>query len=182
MTDYNSISRAMQRREAAEERQQRRIADVFSPGSAPSSQPLDMTEHTRLFEDAARHRMAAALGGEMPEHLRVHAEVIEAQNAYAAALRQAYPATYKDDQDLTWAARNKRSELIKEHQYSSGYTDDVLAKVAESFRTAAQTLTRPAPARPAFTTPRTPAAESTRSRRIGRVREAGHLAPLPDAR
>ena len=138
--------------------------------SNPTPQPLDMHEHTRLFDEAREARITTALGGEMPEHLRAHAEVIEAENAYAAALRQAYPATHKNDDDLKWAARNKRSELIKEHQYSSGYTDDVLAKVAESFRTAAHTLTRPASAA-APTTTRAKAAEATPGRRIVRVTE-----------
>ncbi|MDX2340113.1 hypothetical protein NJC10_00255 [Micrococcus sp. M4NT] len=182
MTDYNSISRAMQRREAAEERQQRRIADVFSPGTTPIPQPLDMTEHTRLFDEAREARMAAALGGEVPEHLAAHAEVIEAENVYAAALRQAQPVKYADEEALTWAARNKRSELIREHQFSSGYTDEVLARVAESFRTAAQALNRPtpAPARTAATTARTQAAESTPRRKIVRIREIGTITKYPD--
>lgn len=169
MTDHNSIIRAFQRREAAEARAQRRAADALN-GTAPTPRPLDTAEHARLFDEAREARMAAALGGEAPEHLAAHAEVIEAENVYAAALRQAQPVKYADEDALTWAARNKRSELIREHQFASGYTDEVLARVAEGFRTAAQALTRPAPPRTPATS-RTTAAEATPGRRIVRVTE-----------
>lgn len=173
--------KAFERRAAAEERTRRRITDTMN-GTAPTPQPLDMAEHRELFQEAAERRIVAALGGEMPEHLRAHVEVLEAENAYAAALRQAQPVKYADEDALTWAARNKRSELIKEHQFSSGYTDEVLARVAESFRTAAQALNRPtpAPARTAATTARTQAAESTPRRKIVRIREIGTITKYPD--
>ncbi|MCT1816473.1 hypothetical protein M3C33_009745 [Micrococcus luteus] len=169
MTDHNSIIRAFQRREAAEARAQRRLADALN-GTAPTPRPLDTAEHARLFDEAREARRAAALGGEVPEHLAAHAEVIEAENVYAAALRQAQPAAFKNDDDLEWVARNKRADLIREHQFASGYTDEVLARVAEGFRTAAQALTRPAPPRTPATS-RTTAAEATPGRRIVRVTE-----------
>lgn len=184
MTDHNSIIRAFQRREAAEARAQRRAADALN-GTAPTPRPLDMAEHTRLFDEAREARITTALGGEMPEHLAAHAEVIEAENVYAAALRQAQPVKYAEEEALTWAARNKRSELIREHQFASGYTDEVLARVAEGFRTAAQALTRPTPARatPAPRAKAQPAKESTPARRIVRIREVagpGAITNLPD--
>ena len=76
MTDHNSIIRAFQRREAAEARAQRRLADALN-GTAPSPQPFDMAEHTRLFDEAREARMAAALGGEVPEHLAAHVHLRE---------------------------------------------------------------------------------------------------------
>lgn len=154
---------------AAEERANRRIVDSLN-GTAPTPQPLDMAEHTRLFDEAREARITTALGGEMPEHLAAHAEVIEAENVYAAALRQAQPVKYAEEEALTWAACNKRSELIREHQFASGYTEEVLARVAEGFRTAAQALTRPAPPRTPVKA-RTTAAEATPGRRIVRVTE-----------
>ena len=164
MTDHNSIIRAFQRREAAEARAQRRLADAFD-GTAPTPRPLDIAEHTRLCDEAREARMAAAPGGEAPEHLTAHAEVIEAENAYTAALRQAQPVKYADEDALTWAARNKRADLIREHQFASGYTDEVLARVAVGIRTAAQAITRPTP-------PHTPDSQ-TPARRV---------APSPGAR
>ena len=163
----------------AQDRANRRIVDALN-GTAPSPQPFDMAEHTRLFDEAREARITTALGSEMPEHLAAHAEVIEAENAYTAALRQAQPVKYADEDALTWAARNKRAHLIREHQFTSGYTDEVLARVAEGFRTAAQALTRPAPPHtPAKA--RTTAAEATPGRRIVRIREAGSFTRLPDA-
>lgn len=173
MTDHNSIIRAFQRREAAEARAQRRLADAFDHNPAPLAEPLNMAEHLPLFQEAAQTRMASSISGEIPERLRHHAAVNQAENAYAVALREAYPATYADEDKLTWAARGKRDDLIKKHQFTAGSPADVLQTVADELHTAAEALTRPTPARvtPAPRAKAQPAKESTPARRIVRVTE-----------
>ncbi|MBU8650793.1 hypothetical protein KM867_09130 [Micrococcus luteus] len=158
---------------SAQERRTRRLAGAFDHNPAPLAEPLNMAEHLPLFQEAAQARMASSISGEIPERLRHHAAVNQAVNAYAVALREAYPATYADEDKLTWAARGKRDDLIKEHQFTAGSPADVLQTVADELHTAAEALTRPTPARvtPAPRAKAQPAKESTPARRIVRVTE-----------
>lgn len=158
---------------SAQERRTRRLASAFDHNPAPLAEPLNMAEHLPLFQEAAQARMASSISGEIPKRLRHHAAVNQAENAYAVALREAYPATYADEDKLTWAARGKRDDLIKKHQFTAGNPADVLQTVADELHTAAEALTRPTPARvtPAPRVKAQPAKESTPARRIVRVTE-----------
>ena len=150
----------------------RRVVDALDTSkSAPQAQPLDMSKHLELFREAAEARVVHA--GDVPDRLRHHAAVNAGVNAYAAAARRARPSL--TDEDAVWEARNKRSELIEKHQFSSPYVDDVLATVAEALHAEARTIDT------TTTTPaRTTATENRATRRVERIRDirGGTITPL----
>lgn len=149
----------------AQGHQARRVAQNIH-GTTPSTPgpPVSMDDHLHLFQEARQTRMGASIGGEVTERLRPYVRVLDAEAQYALALREALPATYPDADAAMWAARGKRTELLKGHNYSTGRTTDVMESVAGELRTAAERLA-------STPTTRTKAAEATPARRVVRVTE-----------